>query len=330
MCWRFADGASRWTTDIVVFSAGIRPQDAARAGLRPRPWAERGGIVIDDSLRAPATRISTRSASARCAQRQDCTAWWRPATRWPRSPPTRCWAATRSSSRAPDMSTKLKLHGRGRGLASATRFAATTDSQRARWSDERRRASTRNSVLSAGRHAPASAASLVGDAHDYGSWLQFMLNAMPLPAKPEVAAGAPTEGGEATGMGVAALPAGAQICSCNNVSKGDICRGGGRGRGDAWARMKKATKAGQHLRRLRPAGASRSSRPSSQRRGVAVQQPPLRALPVFTPGAVPPGEGGAGHGASPNWSASMARGWAATSASRPWPPSLPRNTTSSC
>ena len=31
------------------------------------------------------------------------------------------------------------------------------------------------------------------------------------------------EGSESTGMGVAALPASAQICSCNNVSKADIC-----------------------------------------------------------------------------------------------------------
>jgi nitrite reductase (NADH) large subunit len=50
-----------------------------------------------------------------------------------------------------------------------------------------------------------------------------MLNSMPLPSRPDSLLVAPGDGTESTGMGVAALPASAQICSCNNVSKGDIC-----------------------------------------------------------------------------------------------------------
>jgi nitrite reductase (NADH) large subunit len=50
------------------------------------------------------------------------------------------------------------------------------------------------------------------------------------------------EGGESSGMGVAALPASAQICSCNNVSKGDICAAMEQGVVTLGG-MKKATKA---------------------------------------------------------------------------------------
>jgi nitrite reductase (NADH) large subunit len=46
---------------------------------------------------------------------------------------------------------------------------------------------------------------------------------MPLPSRPESMLVPAGEGGESAGTGIAALPASAQICSCNNVSKGDIC-----------------------------------------------------------------------------------------------------------
>ena len=71
---------------------------------------------------------------------------------------------------------------------------------------------------------------LVGDAEDYGTLLQMMLNALPLPATARAADPAGPGGGtRPPALGVAALPDTAQICSCNNVSKGDLCAaiGGG-------------------------------------------------------------------------------------------------------
>jgi nitrite reductase (NADH) large subunit len=82
---------------------------------------------------------------------------------------------------------------------------------------------------------------LVGDASDYATLLQMMLNAMALPApgKPD-SAGA---GGErAKSAGVAALPDSAQICSCHNVTKGDICRAVSAGASDIPA-IKSCTRA---------------------------------------------------------------------------------------
>jgi len=51
----------------------------------------------------------------------------------------------------------------------------------------------------------------------------MMLNNMPLPVNPESLILPASEGGSKQSLGVAALPEGAQICSCYNVSKGDIC-----------------------------------------------------------------------------------------------------------
>ncbi|HBC19186.1 MAG TPA: nitrite reductase (NAD(P)H), partial [Alcanivorax sp.] len=62
---------------------------------------------------------------------------------------------------------------------------------------------------------------LVGDANDYGNLLQLCLNEMDLPGDP-AALVAPVSDG-APLLGADALPDTAQICSCNNVSKGDLC-----------------------------------------------------------------------------------------------------------
>jgi nitrite reductase (NADH) large subunit len=64
---------------------------------------------------------------------------------------------------------------------------------------------------------------LVGDAADYGSLLQMTLNPLPLPEHPEDLILPAREGGAKKGLGVDLLPAGATICSCNNVSKGGLC-----------------------------------------------------------------------------------------------------------
>ncbi len=65
---------------------------------------------------------------------------------------------------------------------------------------------------------------LVGDADDFGTWLQTMLNDLPLPERPEELILPALEGDRKSAVsGVSALPATAQICSCNNVTKGALC-----------------------------------------------------------------------------------------------------------
>jgi nitrite reductase (NADH) large subunit len=84
-------------TDLVVFSVGIRPQDAlARAcGLEV---AERGGILVDETCRASGEAIYAIGECAAPAARSMVS--WPRATPWPRSSSTGCWAEA-AASQAP-------------------------------------------------------------------------------------------------------------------------------------------------------------------------------------------------------------------------------------
>lgn len=93
---------------------------------------------------------------------------------------------------------------------------------------------------------------LVGDASDYATLLQMMLNGMALPPRPESLILPALEGAAPKALGVAALPDSAPICSCHNVSKGDICRGEQWGEG--YVGDKKLHQSGYRLRRLQRAG----------------------------------------------------------------------------
>ncbi|NEM19240.1 nitrite reductase (NAD(P)H), partial [Escherichia coli] len=64
---------------------------------------------------------------------------------------------------------------------------------------------------------------LVGDASEYATLVQMMLNGISLPKEPETLILPASSGCAPKALGVAALPESAQICSCHNVSKGDIC-----------------------------------------------------------------------------------------------------------
>ena len=87
---------------------GIRPRDElARAGRAGGRRARRRSPST--TAAAPATR-RLRGRRVRLHRRHGLRAGRRRATRWPRSPPTGCSAARRSSPGA-DMSTKLKLLG---------------------------------------------------------------------------------------------------------------------------------------------------------------------------------------------------------------------------
>jgi nitrite reductase (NADH) large subunit len=84
---------------------------------------------------------------------------------------------------------------------------------------------------------------LVGDAAEYGTLQQMMLNAMPLPESPEFLILPSSDGAARPALGVDALPASAQVCSCNAVSKGAICDAVSQGACDIGA-VKSCTSAG--------------------------------------------------------------------------------------
>jgi nitrite reductase (NADH) large subunit len=66
---------------------------------------------------------------------------------------------------------------------------------------------------------------LVGCAKEYNDLLQMMLNGLALPENPEslIMPGYAQSSAKSGGSGVDLLPDSATICSCNNVSKADIC-----------------------------------------------------------------------------------------------------------
>lgn len=214
----FADD-SALETDVIVFSAGIRPRDdlARSAGLAV---GERGGIVIDDTCQTSDPHIY---AIGECAL-------WRgkvfglvaPGYQMAQTVASRISGAADAAFAGADMSTKLKLLGVD--VASVGDAHAATPGARTYSFVDGRRELYKKLVVSEDGSRLLGAV-LVGDTDAYGTCLQTMLNGLTLPEFPEELILPPRSGGQspAGATGLAALPADAQICSCNNVSKGAIC-----------------------------------------------------------------------------------------------------------
>jgi nitrite reductase (NADH) large subunit len=214
---QFADGSSL-DTDLIVFSAGIRPRDeiARAAGLT---LVERGGILIDDNCLTSDTNIFAIG---------ECALWngklfglVAPGYQMANVCVARLLGRDTPSFTGADMSTKLKLLGVD--VASLGDAHCTYSNSRAyTFVDERKQLYKKLVVNEDGTRLLGGI--LVGDADDYGIWLQMMLDGTKLPEQPEEMIVPALEGTKkSAGTGVAALPASAQICSCNNVTKGAVC-----------------------------------------------------------------------------------------------------------
>ena len=210
----FADGESL-ETDMVLFSAGIRPADALarEAGLE---LGERGGVVINDGCETSDPSIFAIGEVALWQGR--IFGLVAPGYDMARACAARLLGESAGGFTGADMSTKLKLlgvdvgsigdaHGRTPGSLSCVFEDGATGVYK-------------KLVLDA-QGKRLLGAVLVGDVADYGMLLQFCLNDMPLPPQP-VSLILPDTGGKPA-LGVDALPDSAQICSCNNVSKGQLC-----------------------------------------------------------------------------------------------------------
>ncbi|EZQ19093.1 nitrite reductase [Halopseudomonas bauzanensis] len=214
--WRmnFADG-EHLETDLVVFSAGIRPQDAlARsAGLN---MAERGGVVVDNHCRTSDPAIHAIG---------ECASWngqvfglVAPGYQMARLVAARLLGQTGEPFTGADMSTKLKLLGVDVGSIGDAQ-GATPGSRSYRFIDEATAAYRRLVVSADGQHVLGAV--LVGDNSYYDTLLQYAQNGIKLPQEPASLI-LPQSGGSPA-LGVDALPAAATICSCHNVSKGAVC-----------------------------------------------------------------------------------------------------------
>ncbi|WP_438391186.1 nitrite reductase large subunit NirB [Caballeronia sp. DA-9] len=223
-------------TDMIVFSAGIRPRDeiARTSGLEV---GARGGIVIDDNCMTSDENIY---AIGECALWQgQIFGLVAPGYDMARVVARQLLGEQHAFAGA-DMSTKLKLMGVD--VASIGDAHGKTPGSRAyQFSDERKQVYKKIVVSDCGRFLLGGV--MVGDANEYGTLLQMMLNRIELPASPEFLILPSSDGQQKPALGVDALPASAQICSCNDVSKGRICEAVSAGAMSIGA-LKSATKAG--------------------------------------------------------------------------------------
>jgi nitrite reductase (NADH) large subunit len=223
--------------DLVVFSAGVRPRDqlARDCGL---PVGERGGIVVDERCR---TRDPHVYAIGECALAADGRVYGLVA-------PGYAMAETAARSLADelreehhftgaDTSTKLKLLGVD--VASfGDAHGATEGAVDVLYSDSRAGIYKK---LVIGPEGQLLGGVLVGDTEAYGLLRPLAIGGQPLQTAPEQLV---LPSGLAPASGPIALPDEAVICSCHNVSKGEI-RAAVHEQGCATVpEVKKCTKAG--------------------------------------------------------------------------------------
>jgi nitrite reductase (NADH) large subunit len=208
----FAD-ETRLETDMIVFSAGIRPRDdLARASKLE--VGERGGIVIDYKCKTSDTDIFAIGECALFGGR--IFGLVAPGYRMAEAVAAQL-AGQAGVFKGADMSTKLKLLGVDVGSIGDTHGRAEGSITYV-FSDERAQYYKRLVTTADGKKLLGAV--LVGDCQDYDTLLQYHLNDIDLPPEPQALIVPST--GEKVMLGVAALPATATVCSCHNVTKGDV------------------------------------------------------------------------------------------------------------
>lgn len=204
-------GGDYLETDVILFSAGIRPEDrlARSAGLAV---GERGGIVIDEQCRTSQPEVLAIG---------ECALWAgkifglvAPGYQMARAAVATLLGQAGSFQGA-DMSTKLKLMGVDVG-AIGDSHAQSAGAQEVLTLDRQSGIYKKLVIDETGQRLLG--AILVGDNSDYDTLLQYYLNEVTLPESPlglilgETQSSAPQ----------LTLPDTATICSCHNVTKGDI------------------------------------------------------------------------------------------------------------
>lgn len=213
---QFADDTSL-DTDMIVFSAGIRPQDGI---IKSNPECgieigTRGGILIDEACRTNAPNVY---AIGECAV-WDNTVFGLVAPGY--SMASIC-AAQIAGDHAQtftgaDMSTKLKLMGVDVGSIGDA-HGATENSLSYLYQNPAE--GIYKKLVTTADNKRLLGAVLVGDTEDYNNLLQLFLNDIDLPTHPESLI---LPNVEKPTMGIENLPDSATICSCYNVTKGAIC-----------------------------------------------------------------------------------------------------------
>jgi nitrite reductase (NADH) large subunit len=228
----FADGEPL-DCDMVVVAAGIRPRDdlARQAGLEV---GDRGGIVVDDELRTSDPAIH---AIGECALHRGIVYGLVAPGYEMASALARTLTGSLTEFRGADQSSKLKLLGVD--VASfGDPFADQTGGSSITYEDLVKGV-YKKLVISDDRTRLLGGV-LVGDSSDYAKLTQFLRTGEPLPDSPEELIFGVREGQSAAGS----LGESAQVCSCNNVTKREICHAIRKGECATLQDVKQKTRAG--------------------------------------------------------------------------------------
>ncbi|MFE7225311.1 nitrite reductase large subunit NirB [Nocardioides sp. NPDC057577] len=208
---KFKDVEEPLPVDMIVFSAGIRPRDAlARAaGL---DLAERGGVLVDEQCRSSDPHVwAVGECAAPGGKMYGLVA---PGYDMAEVVADALLGGQGTFAGA-DMSTKLKLLGVD--VASfGDAHGTTPDCLELTYSDAVAGVYKKLVISEDGTRLLGGV--LVGDASAYGLLRPMVASGMELPENPEELILPQSTGG---GGGIQ-LPPEAQICSCNNVTRGDI------------------------------------------------------------------------------------------------------------
>jgi nitrite reductase (NADH) large subunit len=210
----FADG-TELPLEMLVISAGIRPRDevAKASGLAVHA---RGGVLVNDYLKTNDENIFAIGEVAV----HDNLIYGLVAPGYDMAEVVVKQLVGDSSRQFKgfDMSTKLKLIGVDVG-SFGDPFGETPGSIPIAFQDKRSGIYKRINISEDGKQLLGGI--LIGDASQYNLFHQMVVNKMPLPTQPEsLIIGTPGKADD--GAGVKSLPTTAQICSCENVSKGDL------------------------------------------------------------------------------------------------------------
>jgi nitrite reductase (NADH) large subunit len=213
----FTDG-SKLDVDLLVVSAGIRPRDdlARACGLAVGP---KGGICVNDALETSDPDILCIGEAA--LHRGMIYGLVAPGYEMADIAATNLLGGSRTFI-VGDLSAKLKLMGVD--VANfGDAFGETEGSRTVVYRNEKTGVYKRLTLSPFGDFLMGGM--LVGDASEYGSLIQFMKNRTTLPPNPEdLILGPRGDSKDAGSLSPIFLPDSAQICTCNNVSKGEIVK----------------------------------------------------------------------------------------------------------
>jgi nitrite reductase (NADH) large subunit len=233
----FADNTSL-EADMILISAGIKPRDelARKAGLET---GERGGVIVNDLMQTSNPDIYAIGEVA--LHKGMIYGLVAPGYEMADVIVSQLSGAPKEFTGF-DMSTKLKLIGVevasfGDPFCTGKEYDTICFADKTKGIYKRINISKDGTLLLGGI--------LIGDASDYNMLLQTCKNSLPLPESPEILIlGSRGGDGGSSAQGVMSLPEQALICSCESITKGDICNAITYKELSDVAGIKKCTKAG--------------------------------------------------------------------------------------